>query len=358
MIESSSTSPSAIAAEFVRSRRRAGSPAMGMIMTLVIVADRADADVAMTTARSASREHPARILVVVNGDRRGNGQVDAQVGIGSGASGERAIIRLSGEVTRHAESVVLPLLLPDSPVVVWWPGQAPADPAADPSRAAQHPADHRRRLGAVLQQGEGDAHPVRDYSPGNTDLAWTRITGWRALLATALDQNLAKVVSASVEAERISPSADLLSAWLGDRLRCDVTRKNSKGPGITAGRAAYQGGRHLADSRGGRPAGHPSLPQRTRPAGRAQAPRARRAALRGAAPARPRRRLRRDGQGDGQDRLHAGTHPEEGLDMERPRDRDRDLPLRRRAGGSHRGTAPSSGWAAIQAAGRHSGWSD
>ena len=233
MIELIDTNSSAIAAEFVRSRRRAGSPAMGMIMTLVIVADRADADVAMTTARSASREHPARILVVVNGDRRGNGQVDAQVGIGSGASGERAIIRLSGEVTRHAESVVLPLLLPDSPVVVWWPGQAPADPAADPlgqlgtrriTDAASVPSSKAK---AMLTQ-------CASYSPGNTDLAWTRITGWRALLATALDQNLAKVVSASVEAERISPSADLLSAWLGDRLRCDVTRKNSKGPGITA----------------------------------------------------------------------------------------------------------------------------
>jgi len=233
MIELIDTSSSAIAAEFVRSRRRAGSPAMGMIMTLVIVADRADADVAMTTARSASREHPARILVVVNGDRRGSGQVDAQVGIGSGASGERAIIRLSGEVTRHAESVVLPLLLPDSPVVVWWPGQAPADPAADPlgqlgtrriTDAASVPSSKAK---AMLTQ-------CASYSPGNTDLAWTRITGWRALLATALDQNPAKVVSASVEAERISPSADLLSAWLGDRLRCDVTRKNSKGPGITA----------------------------------------------------------------------------------------------------------------------------
>ncbi|HEX2550872.1 MAG TPA: glucose-6-phosphate dehydrogenase assembly protein OpcA, partial [Nocardioidaceae bacterium] len=42
-----------------------------------------------------------------------------------------------------------------------------------------------------------------------------------------------QVLSASVTAERISPSADLLGAWLGDRLKCDVTRKNSKGPGIT-----------------------------------------------------------------------------------------------------------------------------
>ena len=233
MIELTDTSSSAIAAEFVRSRRRAGSPAMGMIMTLVIVADRADADVAMTTARSASREHPARILVVVNGDRRGSGQVDAQVGIGSGASGERAIIRLSGEVTRHAESVVLPLLLPDSPVVVWWPGRAPGDPSADPLGRLG-----TRRITDAASVPTSKAHAMltqcSSYAPGNTDLAWTRITGWRALLAAALDQHPGTVTAASVTAERISPSADLLSAWLGDRLRCDVRRGSSQGPGITA----------------------------------------------------------------------------------------------------------------------------
>jgi glucose-6-phosphate dehydrogenase assembly protein OpcA len=36
-----------------------------------------------------------------------------------------------------------------------------------------------------------------------------------------------------VAAERISPSADLLAAWLGDRLRVAVDRTNSSGPGIT-----------------------------------------------------------------------------------------------------------------------------
>ena len=233
MIELIATNASAIAAEFVRSRRRSGSPAMGMIMTLVIVADKADAEEALSAARSASREHPARILVVVSGDKRGAGQVDAQVGIGSGASGERAVLRLSGEVTRHAESVVLPLLLPDSPVVVWWPGRAPKDPASDPlgrlgtRRITDAASVPTAKAQAMLAQ-------CLSYAPGNTDLAWTRITGWRALLAAALDQNPGKVTSASVTAERISPSADLLSAWLGDRLKCDVARGNSNGPGITA----------------------------------------------------------------------------------------------------------------------------
>ena len=39
--------------------------------------------------------------------------------------------------------------------------------------------------------------------------------------------------SASVTAERISPSADLLVAWLSDRLHVDVERESSDGPGIT-----------------------------------------------------------------------------------------------------------------------------
>ena len=232
MIELIDTNSSEIAAEFVRARRRSGSPAMGMILTLVIVTDEDEAGEAMTVARAASREHPARILGVVMGDRRGSSRVDAQVGIGSGLSGERALIRLSGEVIRHAESVILPLLLPDSPVVVWWPASAPDDPAADPlgglgtrriTDAASVPTSKARTMLTLCST----------YAPGNTDLAWTRITGWRALLAAALDQHPGKVLSASVTAERVSPSADLLTAWLGDRLKCEVSRKNSQGPGIT-----------------------------------------------------------------------------------------------------------------------------
>jgi glucose-6-phosphate dehydrogenase assembly protein OpcA len=232
MIELTDTTSSAIAAEFVRARRKAGSPAMGMVMTLVFVVEEEDSEEAMNAARNASREHPARVLGVILGDGRGAARVDAQVGIGSGWTGEAAMIRLRGEVTKHPESVVLPLLLPDSPVVVWWPSRAPDDPANDPlgnlarRRITDAAAVPRNKAKAMLTQ-------CHHYAPGNSDLAWTRITQWRALLAAALDQRPAKIQSAKVEAERISPSADLLSAWLADRLRIKVQRTTSQGPGIT-----------------------------------------------------------------------------------------------------------------------------
>lgn len=232
MIELVDTTSADIAAEFIRARRHAGSPAMGMVMTLIFVVAEEDAPAAMEVARTASREHPARVLGVIIGDGRGTARVDAQVGIGSGWAGESAMIRLHGEVTKHPASVVLPLLLPDSPVVIWWPEHAPDSPADDAlgklarRRITDAAAVPRNKAKAMLTQ-------CHYYAPGNSDLAWTRITHWRALLAAALDQHPAKVVGATVAAERISPSADLLSAWLADRLRIKVDRETSDGPGIT-----------------------------------------------------------------------------------------------------------------------------
>lgn len=226
------TNASAIAAAFVHARRKAGSPAMGMVMTLVIVVDEDSSRDALKAARQASREHPARVLGIILGDARGKGVVNAQVGIGDDWSGETAMIRLQGEVVRHPESVVLPLLLPDSPVAVWWPCDPPEDPAKDPLGALA-----QRRItdaaGATKSKTRAMATQCASYTKGNTDLAWTRITPWRALLAAALDQQPLKVRRAAVTAERISPSADLLQAWLSDRLRVPVDRKNSAGPGIT-----------------------------------------------------------------------------------------------------------------------------
>ena len=135
-------------------------------------------------------------------------------------------------MVKHAESVVLPLLLPDSPVAIWWPTGAPRDTSSDPLGAL---AQRRITDSAAVSRGKSTAMltQCQTYAPGNTDLSWTRLTPWRALLAAALDQHPLKVTGARVVAERISPSADLLVAWLADRLKVEVTRGSSEGPGIT-----------------------------------------------------------------------------------------------------------------------------
>lgn len=232
MKELADTTSAQIAAALLDARRAAGSPAMGMVMTLVVVVDEEHAHEALDVARQASHEHPARVLGVIIGDGRGAGRVHAQIGIGDGWTGETALIRLSGRVTKHPDSVVLPLLLPDSPVVVWWPRDHPADPAADPIGQLA-----TRRITDAAQATRGRstalARLCETYAPGTTDLAWTRLTQWRAFLAAALDHQHLRVRAASVTAERVSPSADLLVAWLEWRLKVDVERHSSSGPGIT-----------------------------------------------------------------------------------------------------------------------------
>ncbi|WP_093801397.1 glucose-6-phosphate dehydrogenase assembly protein OpcA [Streptomyces sp. Wb2n-11] len=236
-IDLTDTTSSKINKALVQGRRAIGTPAVGMVLTLVIVTDEENAYDALKAANEASREHPSRTLVVIkrvsrSPRDRAKARLDAEVRVGTAAgTGETVILRLYGEVIDHAQSVVLPLLLPDAPVVVWWAANAPLDPAHDP-------------LGALAQRRVTDTyaaeHPVDElraraeaYTPGDTDLSWTRITPWRSMLAAALDQVECEVTSVEVEGEEFNPSVELLGMWLADRLRVPVKRSVSSGPGLT-----------------------------------------------------------------------------------------------------------------------------
>ncbi|MGW2694100.1 glucose-6-phosphate dehydrogenase assembly protein OpcA [Streptomyces sp. NPDC001296] len=237
-IDLTDSTASKINKALVDGRRAIGTPAVGMVLTLVIVTDEENAYDALKAANDASREHPSRTLVVIKRVSRSprdrtSSRLDAEVRVGAEAgTGETVVLRLYGEVVNHADSVVLPLLLPDAPVVVWWPVDAPLDPANDP-------------LGALAQRRVTDTYtaeaPVRElsaradaYAPGDTDLSWTRITPWRSMLAAALDQVTCKVKAVEVEGEEFNPSCELLAMWLADRLDVPVKRSLSAGPGLTA----------------------------------------------------------------------------------------------------------------------------
>ncbi len=227
------TTAARVAAAIVQARHLAGVPAVGMVATLVIVTDERDHYDALRAAQEMSREHPARILVSIQRPGRVAARLDAEVRfLGDSGPGETVVLRLHGELADHAESVLLPLLLPDAPVVVWWPGTCPPVPAEDPvGRLAQ-----RRVTDAAAAKDPMDALMMRAeaYQPGDTDLAWTRITSWRTLLAAALDQPYEPILAAEVSCESGSPSSELLARWLALKLSVPVTRTLSEGPGITS----------------------------------------------------------------------------------------------------------------------------
>lgn len=237
-IDLTDTTSSKINAALMDARRAGGSTAAGMVLTLVIVTDEGSAYDALKAANDASREHPSRTLAVIkragrSPRARAETRLDAEILAGSDAgSGETVILRMHGELVAHAQSVVLPLLLPDAPVVIWWPENAPQHPAQDPLGAIAQ----RRITDAVTAESPVGqlAQRAASYTPGDTDLAWTRITGWRSMLAAALDQYPARITSAVVEGESYNPSVELLGLWLATRLHVPVERVVTGGPGITS----------------------------------------------------------------------------------------------------------------------------
>ena len=217
------TTTTGISKTLVRLRNEVGALALGRVLTLVVVVEDTDAGNAIEVANQASRQHPCRIIVVIAGDRRGKNRLDAQIRLGGDAgASEIVVLRLYGALANHGPSVVVPLLLPDSPIVAWWPGEAPADVGKDPIGAMA-----QRRITDVAQHRNPRLmlkKRAANYAPGDTDLAWTRITRWRGLLAAALDQPpYEPITGAVVSGAPDSPSSDLLAAWLSRRLRCPCT---------------------------------------------------------------------------------------------------------------------------------------
>ncbi|WP_433529055.1 glucose-6-phosphate dehydrogenase assembly protein OpcA [Micromonospora sp. CA-263727] len=199
-------------------RRSAGGVASGMALTLIVVVDEKRVREAEAAATIAAAAHPCRLLVVVRSDvDRDRNRLDAEIVVG-GRLGpcEAVVMRMYGRLALHAESVVMPLLVPDVPVVTWWHGEPPDEIATDflgvvADRRITDAAQAADPIEALRQR-------ARDYAPGDTDLAWTRITPWRTLVAGAFDTTEAQLTEAAVAAPPTDPTAALMRGWLRSRL--------------------------------------------------------------------------------------------------------------------------------------------
>ncbi|HWS36622.1 MAG TPA: glucose-6-phosphate dehydrogenase assembly protein OpcA [Actinoplanes sp.] len=212
----------ALAAE----RRSAGGVASGLALTLIAVVEEKKVREAEAAATIAAAAHPCRLLIVVRSDMEGRSRLDAEIVVGGRLGpAEAVVMRMYGRLALHAESVVMPLLAPDVPVVTWWHEDPPNMIANDflgvvSERRITDSAQAPDPVAALKQRAV-------DYAPGDTDLTWTRITLWRTLVAGAFDSTDARVIGAKIVAPDRDPTGWLMMGWLKSRLGIDPVMEHT-----------------------------------------------------------------------------------------------------------------------------------
>lgn len=213
IIELHHTTSSAIGKKLVQVREEGGAVALGRVLTLVVVTDAHDNEDAIRAANEASSEHPMRVIVV-HTNPEGETRLNAEIRVGRDAgAGEVVVLHAYGDTAIDPETLVQGLLLPDAPVVAWWPHYHGGAPVQSP-------------IGQIAQVRIVDTHDVEDgvealtelaegWNVGDSNLAWTRLTHWRAQLAAVLDQPPYEPIErAMVTGVEGSSGALLMASWL------------------------------------------------------------------------------------------------------------------------------------------------
>ncbi|MEO6531914.1 MAG: glucose-6-phosphate dehydrogenase assembly protein OpcA [Specibacter sp.] len=267
------TTTSKITKRIVKLREQGGVTALGRVLTLVVATTAGLEEEAIEAANDASREHPCRIIVLVDAGAGAPTRLDAQIRVGGDAGASEVIVLYGyGELAGESESLIAALLLPDAPIVAWWPHGAPKNASETSIGRIAH-----RRITDSANETDPQAalkNICRTYTSGDTDLAWTRLTNWRIQLAAVLDQAGSNPVTAvTVEGASDSPSTILLAAWLHRALGTAVTIvSNPAGTGVRGVQLSrrsgdirlFRPGRTVAElTQPGQPAQRISLPRRT-----------------------------------------------------------------------------------------------
>ena len=219
------TTSAEVASRIVELRDERGSAALSRVLTLLIcVPDLIDVDKAIEVSDAVSREHPCRVIVIVEPESTaGNALLNAQIRVGDAAGlSDIIILEPRGEAASNIDSLVMPLLQSDTPVVTYWPVTPPENPGAHPlgrlavkritdSRATECPMETLSALSLV-------------YTPGDIDLAWAGVTLWRALLAAVAEDFDRLPTSIRVAGNATHPSPFLVAAWLHHQLGVPVDR--------------------------------------------------------------------------------------------------------------------------------------
>ena len=189
-----------------------------------------------------SGTHPSRAIIIIPGDARGETSLDCRLSIHSQGAyaefrqvcSEQIVLWVHGQASQHLASVVIPLLAPDLPVFLWWPGETPfhhhvygqlrdiADRFVVDSSDFNAPAEDLVSM----------AHSVHAAGARTafSDFNWARLAPWRELVASSFDQPqlrpyLDRLRGLNIECAALKdnctfdlPQALLLSGWLASSL--------------------------------------------------------------------------------------------------------------------------------------------
>jgi glucose-6-phosphate dehydrogenase assembly protein OpcA len=167
------------------------------VLNLIVVTDEESAqEITDSVSRLAGR-HPARAVVCI-ADPEGESNVDVGLaafcnlrgGGGAQVCAEQVTIHAEGPPALHLESFAAPLLVPDLPVFLWYPGEfSPrsqefaamadlADRIIVDSAASENHESCLREIAALIEDPE---------MPAIGDLQWVGLSPWRSLLADTFE---------------------------------------------------------------------------------------------------------------------------------------------------------------------------
>jgi glucose-6-phosphate dehydrogenase assembly protein OpcA len=204
-----------------------------------------------------NEQHPGRTLVLLADRQTAEPRLEAYVstrcrrlgGSGRQVCGEQVTIEAGGAAIETVASAITPLLVPDTPVFLWWKDiphyedrlfnrlTAMSDRVVIDSSCFDNPYEDLRRLHKIIKE-----HP---QFMAASDLNWGRLTAWRTLLASFWDvadyrPYLDRIDAVSVEYDppdvapsEIAPKALLIVGWLGSRLGWSVVGSSGQESGAT-----------------------------------------------------------------------------------------------------------------------------
>jgi glucose-6-phosphate dehydrogenase assembly protein OpcA len=226
-------------AAVAHARERGQTLARASVLNLVVYSEReVHARRAARTVADLALRHPSRAIVLL-GDRDRDGvvasvQLHCHVPQSDGAQPvlyEQILARVRGDFDERVASVVIPLLVPDLPVFLWWTGTPPSD--------ARHLDDLVTLADRFIIDSADFARPdhtlpeiarLARHRVAITDLNWARLTHWRELIAQFFDvpawrpfldgiTGIRAGFAVDMDGRDIHPSqALLLLGWISSRL--------------------------------------------------------------------------------------------------------------------------------------------